>query len=232
MARLPRICLPGIPQHIIQRGNNRQACFVSERDFSAYAYWLEEFSRKYHVAIHAWVFMTNHVHLLTTSSTEAGISKMMQMLGLQYVRYFNNTYQRSGTLWEGRFKSCVVDAEEYLLVCQRYIELNPVRAGMVSAPEEYAWSSYRANGLGKHTKLWSPHPAYQQLGANPEERIKAYQQLFRGHLDTTTISQIRLATNSGMAIGNDRFRSKIEKVTGRRVTPVKRGTKPKKETQQ
>lgn len=232
MARLPRICSPGIPQHIIQRGNNRQACFASERDFSAYAHWLEEFSRKYHVAIHAWVFMTNHVHLLATSGTEAGISKMMQMLGLQYVRYFNNTYQRSGTLWEGRFKSCVVDAEEYLLVCQRYIELNPVRAGMVSTPEKYAWSSYQANGLGKHIKLWSPHPTYQQLGENPEERLKAYRQLFRGHLDTPTIHQIRLATNNGMALGNDNFRKEIEKATGRRVTPMKRGTKPKSETQQ
>jgi len=130
MARLPRLCLSGIPQHIIQRGNNRQICFASNEDFAAYAYWLNEYSAKYEIAIHAWVFMTNHVHLLVTPGTTDGLSKMMQSLGRQYVRYFNYTYRRSGTLWEGRFKSCVIEAENYLLSCQRYIELNPVRAGI------------------------------------------------------------------------------------------------------
>jgi len=134
MARLPRICLPGIPQHIIQRGNNRQVCFASEEDFAAYAHWLGEASIKNNVAIHAWVFMTNHVHLLVTPESQDGISRMMQTLGRRYVRYFNYTYKRTGTLWEGRFKSCVVDADNYLLTCQRYIELNPVRANMVEHP--------------------------------------------------------------------------------------------------
>ena len=129
MARLPRICLPDIPQHVIQRGNNRQACFGSDEDFAAYAHWLEEYARKFRVAIHAWVFMTNHVHLLLTPESDEGVSRLMQTLGRKYVRYFNYTYKRSGTLWEGRFKSCVVEAENYLLLCQRYIELNPVRAG-------------------------------------------------------------------------------------------------------
>jgi len=132
MARLIRICPPGIPQHIVRRGNNRQACFASEEDFSAYAHWLMEASRKQVVSIHAWVFMTNHVHLLATPSTQKGISNMMQMIGRQYIRYFNRTYNRSGTLWEGRFKSCVVEAENYLLICQRYIELNPVFSNIVS----------------------------------------------------------------------------------------------------
>lgn len=145
MVRIPRICLPGIPQHIIQRGNNRQVCSVSNDDFSAYAYWLYETSQKYRVAIDAWVFMTNHVHLLATPETEDGVSKMMQTLGRYYVRYFNDTYGRTGTLWEGRFMSCVIDAENYLLTCQRYIELNPVRAGIVNAPSDYFWSSFRAN---------------------------------------------------------------------------------------
>ena len=232
MARLPRICLPGIPQHVIQRGNNHQVCFASEEDFSAYAGWLDEFSRKCRVAIHAWVFMTNHVHLLATPITEDGISKMMQMLGRHYVRNFNHTYGRSGTLWEGRFKSCVVDAEDYLLVCQRYIELNPVRAGMVNAPEEYVWSSYRANGLGETVRLWSPHPIYQQLGKTPKEWLRAYRELFRCHLHTSTINQIRQATNKGMALGNDRFREEIESLSGRRVTPLKRGPKPKKKEEE
>jgi len=148
MARLPRVCLPDIPQHIIQRGNNRQVCFGSDEDFAAYAHWLEEYAKKFQVAIHAWVFMTNHVHLLLIS-TDDGASLLMQALGRRYVRYFNYSYRRSGTLWEGRFKSCVVDADNYLLLCQRYIELNPVRAGMVESPGAYRWSSYRANGLGQ-----------------------------------------------------------------------------------
>ena len=156
MARLPRICLPGVPQHIVQRGTNRQLCFASEEDFAAYAYWLDECSRKFRVAIHAWVFMTNHVHLLITPETTDGVSRMMQTLGRHYVRYFNHTYRRTGTLWEGRFKSCVVDAENYLLVCLRYIELNPVRAGMVAAPGDYTWSSYQSNGLGQPINLWTP----------------------------------------------------------------------------
>jgi len=138
MVRLPRICLPGIPQHIIQRGNNRQPCFASDEDFATYAHWLDEYARKCEVAIHAWVFMTNHVHLLATPRTEDGISRLMQTLGRHYVRYFNYTYKRSGTLWEGRFKSCVVDEENYLLICQRYIELNPVRANMVVSPVNIA----------------------------------------------------------------------------------------------
>jgi REP-associated tyrosine transposase len=158
MARLPRLCLPGIPQHIIQRGINRQPCFASKDDFSAYAHWLEKCAKENQVSVHAWVFMTNHVHLLVTPETRDGVSRMMQMLGRYYVRYFNYTYQRTGALWEGRFKSCVVDSEEYLLICQRYIELNPVRAGMVNSPCEYTWSSYKANGLGKPASLWTPHP--------------------------------------------------------------------------
>ena len=128
MPRKPRFNLIGIPQHVIQRGNNRQVCFASDEDFAAYAHWLHEYSIKFQVSIHAWVFMTNHVHLLMTPATKDGISKLMQSLGRRYVQYFNYTYKRTGTLWEGRFKSCVVDADNYLLLCQRYIELNPVRA--------------------------------------------------------------------------------------------------------
>ncbi|MEG7522289.1 MAG: transposase [Chromatiales bacterium] len=130
MTRQLRITPPGIPQHITQRGNNRQACFAAHEDFSAYAHWLREAAERYQVAIHAWVFMTNHVHLLATPSIQDGISNMMQLIGRHYVRYFNHAYKRSGTLWEGRFKSCVIDAEDYLLICQRYIELNPVCASM------------------------------------------------------------------------------------------------------
>ena len=228
MARLQRICLPGIPQHVIQRGNNRQACFGSEEDFAAYAHWLEEYSRKFRVAIHAWVFMTNHVHLLLTAETENGVSRLMQTLGRSYVRYFNHTYRRSGTLWEGRFKSCVVEAESYLLTCQRYIELNPVRAGMVEAPGQYAWSSFSANGLGKKVKLWTPHSVYKRLGGTAAERAEAYRGLFRGHLDTSIIKQIRKASNQGMVLGSERFKQEVEQLSGRRVVALKRGPKPRR----
>jgi putative transposase len=152
---------------------------------------------------------------------------MMQSLGRQYVRYSNYTYRRSGTLWEGRFKSCVVDAENYLLVCQRYIELNPVRASMVAMPDEYRWSSYRANGLGALVELWTPHWVYQQLGTTPEERTAAYRELFRGQLESEIVDTIRQSANQGMALGNDRFKEEIERLSGRRVSLAKRGPKPK-----
>lgn len=225
MARLPRLCLAGMPQHVIQRGVNRTACFASDEDMAAYAFWLEECSRKQGVAIHAWVFMTNHVHLLVTPDSSGAVSRMMQTLGRHYVRYFNHSYRRSGTLWEGRFKSCVVNAEEYFLTCQRYIELNPVRAGMVQRPEDYAWSSYRSNGLNQPAKLWSPHEVYLKLGLTVDSRTAAYRSLFKNHVDDQTIKDIRSAVNKGLALGNDRFKQDIEILSGRRVVELKRGPK-------
>jgi putative transposase len=225
VARLPRIDLPGTPQHVIQRGNNRQVCFVAEQDFAAYAHWLRQFAGKYRVEIHAWVFMTNHVHLLATPHTPDGLSSMMQSLGRQYVRYFNHSYRRSGTLWEGRFKSSIVDAESYLLHCQRYIELNPVRAGMASDPAEYPWSSYQVNALGKESALCKPHEVFLRLGSTPSEQRGAYRELFKAHVDGPMLKEIRDAVNSGMALGNDRFRREIERLTGRRVTPGRPGRK-------
>lgn len=228
MARLSRICIPGISQHVIQRGNNRQICFASDEDFAVYAHWLDEYAKKFDVAIHAWVFMTNHVHLLMTPSSGDGVSRLMQSLGRSYVRYFNKTYRRSGTLWEGRFKSSVIDSEHYLLLCQRYIELNPVRAGMVDLPEEYVWSSYHANALGKPTKIWTPHPAYIELAGAVSDRLEAYRSLFRTHIDIDTVKEIQSATNQGMALGSERFKREVAKLAGRRVTPLTRGPRPKK----
>jgi putative transposase len=228
MARLPRISLPGIPQHIIQRGNNRHACFASDDDYAAYAYWLSEYSEIFEVKIHAWVFMTNHVHILATPGSENGISKMMQSLGRSYVRYFNDTYQRTGTLWEGRYKSCVVDAENYLLTCMRYIELNPVRANVVATPADYKWSSYHANALGKKMDLWTAHETYTRLGNTRSSQTRAYRELFKYHLDTDDLVQVRKAVNQGMALGNERFKQEIERLTGRRVSTLKPGPKPQK----
>lgn len=230
MARLLRVCVPGSPHHVIQRGNNRQTCFAAAKDFAAYANWLKQYSEKFDVALHAWVFMTNHVHLLVTPGTKDGIPRTMQSLGRQYVRYFNGAYKRTGTLWEGRYKSCVVDAEPYFLACQRYIELNPVRAGMVRTPADYPWSSYQAQALGKPASMWQPHELYLQLANDREQRFAAYQALCHTPIDEDTVRTIRESTNKGLALGNDRFKAEIEQLTGRRVSAGKRG--PKAETQQ
>jgi len=223
MARLPRVCPVGVPQHVIQRGNNRQVCFASEQDFAAYAGWLKEYSKKYQVEIHAWVLMTNHVHLLCTPRAENAVSLMMQSLGRSYVQYFNFCYKRTGTLWEGRFKSCLVQEEIYLLQLYRYIELNPVRAGMVEQPSDYVWSSYQINALGKISELCTPHFLYLALGKGAIERQLSYRELFKYHVEGKLLEDIRSAENKGMALGNVRFEAEIESLTGRRMTAKKMG---------
>ncbi len=227
MARLPRLCPPGIPQHVIQRGNNRSICFADVQDFSAYANWLKEYSQKYHVAVHAWVFMTNHVHLLVTPSTRDGVSAMMQALGRRYVQYFNFQYRRSGTLWEGRFKSSLVQSENYLLQCYRYIELNPVRAAMVGEPSDYAWSSYQCNAHGVESELCTPHEEYLKLATDKEKRLSSYRALFKAHVEVELLEQIRSSVNKGLSLGSDCFKDEVEMLYGRRVRPAKMG-RPKK----
>lgn len=227
MARLLRVSPVGVPQHIVQRGNNRQLCFTGEADMKAYLNWLKEFSKKYNVDVHAWVLMTNHVHLLCTPQEEDAISRMMQSIGRMYVRYYNNTYQRSGTLWEGRFKSNLVQSERYLLELYRYIELNPVRADMVADPGEYSWSSYACNALGIKTELQTPHPEYLSLGKAKEERLENYRALFKAHVNAELLKEIRESVNKGLALGGERFAAQIEVLTDRRVTPGKAG-RPKK----
>ncbi|MDD4928922.1 MAG: transposase [Gallionella sp.] len=223
MARFHRVCPVGIPQHVIQRGNNHQVCFASEQDFAVYAGWLKDYSKKYHVDIHAWVLMTNHVHLLCTPRDVHSVSLMMQSLGRCYVRYFNFSYKRTGTLWEGRFKSCLVQQESYLLHLYRYIELNPVRAGMVAQPSDYRWSSYQINALGKVSGLCTPHPLYLALGRDPIERQSNYRELFRLHIEGKLLEDIRLSVNKGRALGNNCFKTEIESLTGQKMTPKKMG---------
>lgn len=227
MARLSRFCPVGMPQHIVQRGNNRQVCFNGDEDMAAYAHWLKEFSVKYNVEIHAWVFMTNHVHLLVTPRQEKAVSNMMQSLGRQYVRYFNYTYKRTDTLWEGRFKSCIVQSSDYLLKCYRYIELNPVRACMVNDPSEYRWSSYHANALGRESLLRTHHEEYLTLGNTTEERLHAYRALFKYYMDTDTLHTIRTSVAKGFALGENRFKEQIEQNFNRRMTPLAAGRKQK-----
>ena len=196
MARLPRFVILGQPQHIIQRGNNRQDIFCAEEDYHFYHEKLIESAKKHQCDIHAYVLMTNHVHLLVTPHTENGIGKMMQMLGRYYVQYFNHRYHRTGTLWEGRYKATLIDSEQYLLTCMRYIELNPVRAqDMVDHPAEYPWSSYAYNALGKEDKLLTPQLEYRRLGRKDQDRQSAYRQLFRACIPEKTLEALREATN-------------------------------------
>jgi REP-associated tyrosine transposase len=196
-------------QHLIQRGNNRQVCFTCDADRAAYANWLWEAAEKYQIAVHAWVFMTNHVHLLVTPGSEESIALAMQYIGRFYVRYFNQSYSRSGTLYEGRYKSHLVQDLDYVLACQRYIELNPVRAGMVSDPADYVWSSYRSAAFGRATKLWEPHRYYLELGETNPERRKKYRTLFTSDLDEEVIDDIRHAVKRGLILGNERFREQV-----------------------
>ena len=227
MPRRRRDCPPGLPMHVVQRGNNRQPCFASNADFAAFANWLYESSNRYGVSIHAWVFMTNHIHLLLTPENGDSVSKCMQYLGRLYVRYFNRRYNRTGTLFEGRFKSCLVQSRRYLLACQRYIELNPLRAGMVCDPADYVWSSYRAHALGKSAKLWQPHAEYLALGQTQASRSHAYRALFNNELDSDVVTDIRQALNTGLVLGNERFRKEIEQLTGQRQHHLKRGPEAK-----
>lgn len=223
MARLPRLNLPGIPQHVVQRGNNRQVSFFSDQDYTVYLDKLKEYGKKYTVAVHAYVLMTNHVHLLMTPETEKGVSQLMQALGRYYVMYINKTYQRSGTLWEGRYKSTLVDSDNYFLLVSRYIELNPVRAGMVSHPAEYPWSSYRGNALETNIELLTEHGCYQTPGETASKRQVAYRALFDHGIDDLTLEEIRDATNKAWVLGENRFKQQIEQQAGRRASPLPKG---------
>ena len=219
MPRRARLTVPNIPLHIIQRGNNRSACFYSDEDYRFYLVTLEQQARKYACAIHAYCLMTNHVHLLLTPARADSPGQMMKHLGQRYVQYVNRTYRRSGTLWEGRFRSCLVQKEQYLLACYRYIELNPVRANMAVHPASYQWSSYRCNGQGKPDSRLTPHTLFLALGESSNERCRRYRELFRNHLEPGLVDQIRQATNSNYALGNRRFTREIEMMLQRRVTP-------------
>ena len=217
MARLPRIVVARQPLHIIQRGNNRHVIFFADDDYRRYLADLELTARRCGCAVHAYVLMTNHVHLLVTPEKTEGPSRMMQAIGRRYVRYVNQTYRRTGTLWEGRFKSALIDSETYLLACSRYIELNPLRARMVPHPREYGWSSYRHNAYGATDAVLSEHSLYQSLGTSPAERQAAYRALFEDDLDSVILTTIRSGTEKGEVIGNDRFRAQIEKALQRQV---------------
>jgi putative transposase len=212
MPRRARFCPAGYPVHLIQRGNNRQAIFTCDADLAAYASWLAQGADQFGVKVHGWVFMTNHVHILATPAHEDSLSRLMQYLGRLYVRRFNYTYARSGTLFEGRFKTSIVQEDNYLLTCLRYIELNPIRAGMVKDPGDYSWSSYRAHAFGIRSRLWSPHDLYVELGNHPIERQLAWRALIKESLNSDVIAKVRHCANTGLVLGSESFREQVHKL--------------------
>lgn len=223
MPRQPRLQVAGLPVHIIQRGNNRQPCFFADDDYRFFLDHLAELATRFGCSVHAYVLMTNHFHLLLSSSLANGPSLLMKFLGQRYVQYVNRTYRRTGSLWEGRFRSSLVQTERYVLACYRYIELNPVRASMVSDPIDYPWSSYAGN-IGARKSGWlTPHGEYLALGLEDETRHEGYRRLFNTEFDTELLSDIRKSTHGGYALGNQRFREQIEQALHRRASPRRPG---------
>lgn len=218
MPRPPRLDLPGVPQHVMVRGNNKSDMFFSDRDRRLFLRYLEEGLEKSHSALHAFVLMTNHVHLLTTGHQPGSISRLMQAIGRRYSRYVNRAYRRTGTLFEGRFKSTLVDTEPYLFTCMRYIELNPVRAGLAHAPIEYGWSSYPHNATGAPAWMLTPHEAYKGLGGDDESRARAYRALFTIPVSDADLETIRRATAKGGVLGGAAFERRLESLLGRRLS--------------
>jgi len=204
MPRGARSVIAGLPLHVVQRGINRQACFFRESDYSTYLRYLAEFTTRFGCSLHAYCLMTNHVHLLLTPQTNEGCARLMKNLGQRYVQFINKRLERTGTLWEGRFKSCVVTSERYVLACYRYIELNPVRAGIVADPAKYRWSSYIANTDRQGDMLLTPHPAYEALGLDIKRRSEAYRTLCATSPPAALVDEIRKATRIGCVAGKKR----------------------------
>lgn len=232
MARLPRLTVPGYPHHIIQRGNNRQAIFSDTADYELLLSLIDEHARKQQVAVHGYVLMSNHFHLLATPETVEGIPQMMQSVGRRYVRNYNLRHARTGTLWEGRYKSTLIQAERHLLACMVYMDLNPVRAAMVADPADYPWSSHH-HYIGRRTdKLITPHPLYWNLGNTPFARDGAYAELVRSGISDQERQALTDSALRGWALGEPDYVADLQRRTQRRVArsqagrPVKRNLSP------
>ena len=222
MPRRARMYIPDRPYHVIQRGNNREACFIEPENYLFYLELWQELSRRYGVAVHAYCLMTNHIHFLATPGSESALSNTLKVVGSRYAQYINKTYRRTGTLWEGRHRASLIQSERYLLTCMRYIELNPVRAGMVSRPEEYRWSSHGVNAWGDHSWL-SSHDEYRRLASRANERYYAYRELFRDQLREQDLHVIRKAAHYCQPVGDDHFRCQIEQQYGIKLGQMRRG---------
>ena len=209
MARKPRLDVPGYPQHVMQRGNNRGVCFFDGSDYLAYLEFLGLALHKARCSLHAYVLMTNHVHLLMTGHHEGAIGVMMQSLGRRYMRYVNRRYHRTGTLWEGRYKSNIIESDRYLLACYRYIEMNPVRAGLVRYPGQYFWSSYRHHANERCDPLINDHDLFLMLGKTSGDRARRYLKQFGDQLGERIMRQIRGSANSGKVLGSEKFLRQI-----------------------
>lgn len=228
MARSARLVVPGQPHHLIQRGNDRALIFRDDADYRTFLDWLSSAARQFSVALHAYVLMPNHLHLLATPADNTGLARMMQWVGRYYVPYFNRKYERVGTLWQGRYKTTVIDSECYLMVCMRYIELNPVRAHLLTDAAQYRWSSY-AHHIGAHADpLVTDHALYWALGNTPFAREAAYRALFEQALSVRQISELAEVSMNGRALGSDQFKRQLEQQTERRVLMGRRG-RPAKE---
>jgi len=227
MPRIQRLCVPGVPLHIVQRGNNKQPCFFRTPDYLAYLKALKNAALRYGVDVHAYVLMTNHVHLLVTPDDRTSASRTMQHVGRKYVQHFNSAHNRTGTLWEGRFRSSIIDADRYLLACYRYIELNPVRAGMVKSPVQYRWSSFQANALGNRDAIISPRQEWLDLGITMSERCQKYRRLFDANSGHDDVEEIRYAVRKGLPTGSKLFRKEIEALLKKRIGSGRRGRPPK-----
>jgi putative transposase len=211
MPRTRRLDLAGMTQHVIQRGNDRLPCFFRDIDHVRYLQDLRDAASQNSCRIHAYVLMTNHVHLLVTPDHAGAVARMMQAVGRRYVRFVNDALQRTGTLWEGRYKSCLVDSERYVLACQRYIELNPVRAGLSATAAGYRWSSHAGNGLGRIDPVLSPHPVHLELSGDAAERCRRYRALVAQGIAPAELAALRLYAQRQRALGSDRFQAAIER---------------------
>lgn len=227
MARLPRLTLPGYPHHIILRGNNRQTIFSADADRQFFLDLLGENARRFEVALHAYVLMDNHVHVLATPQSTTGIPQLMQSLGRSYVRYFNAMHRRSGTLWEGRYRSTLIQAERHLIACMVYIDLNPVRAGMVSNPRQFPWSSHRHYVGQQVDPLISPHALFWSMGNTPFAREQAYEELVHAGVSDNQRSSLTDATLQGWALGDASYVADLQAQTDRRLAKQSPG-RPKK----
>ena len=223
MPRKPKMYLAGIPAHIVQRGNNRDACFFSDDDYLFYLDVLGQGLRRYHVKLHAYCLMTNHVHLLMTPEDEFGISNVMQHIGRSYAQYINKTYRRSGSTWEGRHKASLVDADNYLLKCYRYIEMNPVVASMVGTPERYRWSSYGWHAWGRSNEIIKDHVLYEQLGCTSDIKQHAYRELFKTQIPDDDLHVIKESMKYNYPLGSQRFKEQVESTLGSAIGQKQRG---------
>lgn len=223
MARQPRLTVPGYPHHVIQRGNNRQLIFHDDQDREKLLALLIEHSQRTKVAVHAYVLMDNHIHLLLTPDTEEGVPQLMQAVGRSYVRYFNNRHGRTGTLWEGRYRSNLIETDRYLLACMVYIDLNPVRAGLVADPAAFAWSSHRHYIGQRIDKLVSPHALIWNLGNTPFAREAAYRELVQSGLSAGQLDALTRSALTGWALGSETFLQSLQENTERRLRPGKPG---------